>query len=77
MESKEEKFVRLAESRTNDAIKKIRLIGNLSNKRNYEYNKEEVNEIFKVLETEIKKAKNLFKGEMEKGVESFKLNKKG
>ncbi|MEB6254134.1 hypothetical protein [Mammaliicoccus sciuri] len=76
MESKEEKFVRLAESRTNDAIKKIRLIGNLANKRNYEYDKDEVNEIFKVLESELKNAKQLFKLEMEKE-KSFKLNKKG
>lgn len=53
MENKKDKFVRLGESRVNDAIKKIRLIGNLSNKNNYEYTSEQVNEIITALKSEI------------------------
>lgn len=37
METKNEKFIRLAEARVNSVIQKIQLIGNLSNKRNYDY----------------------------------------
>lgn len=37
MESKREKFVRLAEARTNKIIDMIRLLGNCSNKSNYDY----------------------------------------
>ena len=37
MESKRERFVRLAEARTNKTIDMIRLIGNLSNRNNYKH----------------------------------------
>ena len=37
MESKEEKFKRLAVSRVNKTLKQIRLLGNLSNQSLYEY----------------------------------------
>ena len=38
MEDKHDRFLRLAESRTNAAIQKIHLIGNLANRSNYDYN---------------------------------------
>ena len=38
-ETKNEKFHRLAEKRTNDIIDKLRLISNLSNSQQYEYTK--------------------------------------
>lgn len=60
METKREKFERLAENRTNEATKKIRLIGNLSNRNNYDYDKDHLNQIFAVLEKEIRDAKNKF-----------------
>ncbi len=41
-ETKRERFVRLAESRMNNALKQIELLSNLSNKRVYEYNDEDV-----------------------------------
>ena len=34
-ETKREKFVRLAENRTDNALRNINLLGNLSNKSNY------------------------------------------
>ena len=37
METKREKFVRLVEARTNKIIAMIRLLGNCSNKANYDY----------------------------------------
>ena len=42
MESKKDKFVRIAEARTNKIIDMIRLLGNCSNKASYEYSKEEL-----------------------------------
>ncbi|EOB3523578.1 hypothetical protein ACIJEF_001591 [Enterococcus faecalis] len=74
MESKEEKFIRLAESRTTNVIQKIQLLGNLSNRRNYEYSNKEVNEIFNAIETEIKRAKKLFELELNKKESLFKFS---
>lgn len=59
-ESKKEKFVRLAENRTNKALEMIRLIGNLSNRSVYDYSAEDVEKIFNALEDEIKLAKKQF-----------------
>ena len=52
MTDKQSKFVRLTESRVNTVIKGITLIGNLSNKRNYEYTDEQANKIILELESE-------------------------
>lgn len=52
-ESKREKFVRLVESRVNSTLKEINLIGNLSNKSNYDYTKEDVDKIIKTLKKSI------------------------
>lgn len=59
-ESKKEKFVRIAESRTNKIIEMIRLLGNCSNTRTYEYSKEDVKKIFTALEEELKLARSKF-----------------
>lgn len=59
-ESKRDKFVRLAEARTNKIIDMIRLLGNCSNSRVYEYNKDDVKKIFSTIEDELKIAKSKF-----------------
>ena len=41
MTERESKFKKLAENRVNNAIKQIRLVGNLANKSNYTYNEEQ------------------------------------
>lgn len=41
-ESKNERFRRLAESRGNRLIKEIQILGNLANRKNYDYSAEEV-----------------------------------
>ncbi|RKQ17495.1 hypothetical protein [Ureibacillus endophyticus] len=61
--SKREKFEELGEKRMNEAIKKIRLIGNLSNKNNYDYTDEHVKAIINTLEMEIQLLKSKFKQE--------------
>lgn len=62
IETKNEKFVRVAESRTNKIIDMIRLLGNCSNKSVYEYSDDEVKKIFSAIESELKNTKNKFVG---------------
>ncbi len=59
-ETKKEKFVRLAENRTNKVLEMIRLIGNLANKSVYDYTDADVEKIFKAIETETALAKKQF-----------------
>lgn len=60
MESKEDRFVRIAEARTNKIIDMIRLLGNCANKGNYSYTDDEVRKIFTAIENELKIAKGKF-----------------
>ena len=59
-ETKEERFIRIAEARTNKILHKLRLLGNCSNKANYEYTDEDVKKIFGVLEKELKNTRMRF-----------------
>ena len=54
METKREKFVRLAEARTNKIIDMVRLLGNCANKANYDYTEADVQKIFNAIEKELK-----------------------
>lgn len=60
METKREKFVRLAEARTNKIIDMIRLLGNCSNKSNYDYTDADIQKIFTAIDKEIKNTKLKF-----------------
>lgn len=59
-ESKHERFVRIAEARTNKMIDLIRLLGNCSSKTNYEYSEEEIRRIFSTIEKELRNARSKF-----------------
>lgn len=59
-EEKSHRFERLAERRVAEAIKKLRLIGNLSNRSNYDYSAEHVKQMFLAMERELKAAKDRF-----------------
>ncbi len=48
-DDRREKFVRLAESRTQAALGALRKIGNLSNKRAYEYSDADIKKIVRAL----------------------------
>lgn len=50
---KREKFVELAESRTRNAIKAIRVIGKLGNKNAYQFDDSDVQKIVRALTKEI------------------------
>ena len=60
METKQDRFVRIAEARTNKIIDMIRLLGNCSSKATYEYTKDDVKKIFAAIESELKVAKAKF-----------------
>lgn len=59
-ESKREKFVRIAEARTNKIIDMIQLLGNCSNQNQYEYSQKDVNKIFNAIQNELDEAKKRF-----------------
>lgn len=63
MRDKRKKFIDLAESRVNRAIKDIRLIGNLANRAAYEYSDEDAKQIFRALQKELESAKSRFSGD--------------
>ncbi len=60
MESKNDKFKRLANKRVPAAIEKLELVKNLSNTNNYEYSKEEVDKIMKALTSSLNEVKKSF-----------------
>ena len=59
-ESKHEKFVRLAEARTNKIIDMLQLLGNCSNTSVYEYSQDDVEQIFQAIEYEVREARKKF-----------------
>ena len=60
MESRKDRFNRIASKRTNEIINKIRILGNCSNKSSYEYSKEDIDKIFNTLNLELKETKSKF-----------------
>lgn len=54
------KFVQLAERRVANAIKQIRLIGNLSNRGNYSYTPKDAEKIVSALNREVRAKKARF-----------------
>lgn len=68
-----ERFVSLANNRVTAAIRQIRLVGNLSNKKNYEYGPEDAAKIIRALQREVDELKSKFKGEEKDGTSIFSL----
>lgn len=59
-ETKRERFQRIATNRTNRIIDQLRLLGNCSNRSNYEYTDDEVKKIFSAIESELRAQKARF-----------------
>lgn len=70
---KREKFVELAENRTRNAIKAIRVIGKLGNKNAYEYDDADVQKIVRALMKEIDALKARMSSTGGKEAVDFKL----
>ncbi len=60
LETKREKFVRIAEARTNKIIDMLQLLGNCSNTSSYDYTQKDVDKIFSAIEAEVREAKKKF-----------------
>lgn len=58
-----QKFVELANKRVTKAIKDIRLIGNLSNRRAYKYDDADAKKIIRALQHELDVLKTRFRGD--------------
>ena len=71
MENKKEKFKRLANYRTNEILKKLKVLGNCSNRSAYEYTEEDINKIFSVIEKRAREIKAKF--HFPKNKKEFKL----
>ncbi len=57
-ESNRERFIRIAEARTQKIIDMIDLLGNCSNQYNYEYTQKDVDKMFSAIETALKQVKH-------------------
>jgi len=68
-ETKRDRFVRLAENRTNKIINMVQLLGNCANTSIYEYSDADVEKIFSAIESSVKEARKKFaKSEAPKSV---------
>lgn len=70
---KREKFVALAESRTRNAIRMIRVIGKLGNRNAYEYDDSDVQKIVRALSREVDALKARMSSTGGKEAVDFKL----
>ena len=59
-ETKDEKFKRIAEARTNKILKLLSLLRNCSNVHIYSYSESQINRIFRALDDELKITKLAF-----------------
>ena len=58
--NRKENFKRLAEARTNEVLRKLKILGNCANRSNYDYTEEEVDKIFGEIEKKVKEMKAKF-----------------
>jgi len=70
LEARRERFKRLATARTNAVLKKIKVLGNCSNRQAYEYTEDEIEKIFATIDKYLKSVKSKFHFSKE---EKFKL----
>ena len=59
-DQKEERFIRLAENRTNKILDMLNLLGNLSNTSNYTYTEKQVDSIFNAIKKEMDEQRKRF-----------------
>jgi len=67
-----ERFLDVAEARTNAVLDRIRILGNCSNKSLYNYSPEEINKIFRTIQDDLDHTKAKFRLE-ESRKRKFKL----
>ena len=70
-ESKRDRFVRIAERRTEAVMNRLRILANCANRSVYEYTQTDVDKIFSTITREMEEARRKF--ERTKGKREFKL----
>lgn len=70
---KRERFEKVASNRVQKVIDFLGLIGNCSNKNNYEYTEKDVELMFKEINRAVKEARILFDKELNKTKTGFKF----
>lgn len=73
MNEKRKKFVKLAEGRVQAALMAIRKIGNLSNRRSYEFDDTDIKKIIKALREALNETERKFDPSGGPGGKTFKL----
>lgn len=71
--NKRKRFTDLAPIRVNNVLKHIRLVGNMTNKNNYDYFTEEFKKILKDIDDELSLVKSKFKAQENKKIKTWKL----
>jgi hypothetical protein len=59
-ESPRDRFRRLATTRVNEILKRLKILGNCANRRNYEYDIKDVYKIFDEIEKKVQQTKSKF-----------------
>ncbi|MDD3607833.1 MAG: hypothetical protein PHQ20_03500 [Candidatus Moranbacteria bacterium] len=67
---KRERFKRLGSYRTNEVLKRLKVLGNCANRSAYDYTHEDINKIFSEIDRAVKEAKAKFRFPSDK---EFKL----
>jgi hypothetical protein len=65
-ETPEERFKRIATTRTNAVLDKLRILGNLSNRKLYSYSDEDVRRIFLAINKQTREVRAKFETRQEK-----------
>lgn len=68
-----ERFVSLANKRVESAIQQLRLVGNLANRKNYEFTDAEGKKIVRALQTALDDVKERFRGDEHRSSGTFRL----
>jgi hypothetical protein len=59
-ETAEERFRRLAATRTNEVLKRLKILGNCSNRQLYWYTEKDIEKIFSAIERRLKETRAKF-----------------
>jgi hypothetical protein len=69
-ETPEERFRRLATARTNEILRRLKILGNCANRQAYAYTEKDVDKVFAAIEKKVKEVRAKFHPPRE---EKFKL----
>ena len=66
MNSKQERFIKVASKRVQYIIDKMDLLGNCSNRNNYDFDEKDVKKMFQAIKDSMKRAEMKFDDELQK-----------